>query len=212
MRLRRGLAAGQAASSARHPRPDRSGAPHRVRASFFPLARYCIRYTPGTRRRRQYRPIRGRFPPVDLWRFRRHQRSCRELAARTSKDGVNGDAPARNRRSFRTVQVDRAITFPSPKGIARSEAPASPQTGASSVAAPPRSRECAWQTNSVEQNTRRRREDGAGWTKPHPFLHRWQQPPEPWPSRARCNRCGRGRGNVQTDQCLHANSATCVPS
>ena len=35
-------------------------------ASFFPLARCCIRCTPGTGSRQQYRLSRGRFPPVKM--------------------------------------------------------------------------------------------------------------------------------------------------
>ena len=58
--------------SGRNPRTARTpGAENASQegASFFPLARYCIRCTPGIGAQTTIPPYRGRFPPVNLVAF-----------------------------------------------------------------------------------------------------------------------------------------------
>ena len=59
--------------------------------------------------------------------MQRRLRSCRGSAAQTSKDGVNGDAFRRGTAGHSALlrRIGRPSS-PSPRGIARSEAPASP--------------------------------------------------------------------------------------
>ena len=61
-------------------------------------------------------------------RYERHRGSCRGLAVRASKDGVNGDASRRGTGGHWSLLrwIGRSYS-PPPKGIARSVAPAFPQ-------------------------------------------------------------------------------------
>src|SRR5262249_42371472 len=85
----------------------------RISAKTTDRRRAFLPKTSGTRPE-SIPPFPGGGPVCDRWRFWRRCRSCRGSAARTSKDGVNG--PSRELGAMGTVEVDRAIIFPSPRG------------------------------------------------------------------------------------------------